>query len=132
MYLLSLQLLLLLQGPICDQPLTILSSPIDVLRKHSAKLSKIVSTPDSLATDLNSNNLISDEILDEILTTTQLSRQKKVSIILSAVRRNLMIGDQFQKFNIFCESLREIDSTSVMRKIVSEMERDIENITDDK
>ncbi len=110
-----------------------ISSPVDVLRKHSAKISKIVSTPESLASHLNSNNLISDEVLDEILTTTQLSRQKKVLIILSEVRSNLLIGDdQFQKFNILCETLREFDSSNVtMRKIVTEMEKDIENITDD-
>ncbi len=132
MYLLSLQLLLLLQGPVCDQSLATISTPVDVLRKHSAKLSKIISTPDSLASHLNSKDLISDEVLDEILSTLGLSRQKKVLIILSEVRCNLMNGDQFHKFNILCQTLSEIQSTDVMRKIVSEMERDIENMTDDK
>ena len=101
------------------------------MKKHSAKLSQIVSSPDSLASHLNSKDLISDEVLDEILSTLGLSRQKKVLIILSEVRCNLMNGDQFHKFNILCETLSEIQSTDVMRKIVSEMERDIENISDD-
>ncbi len=132
MYLLSLQSLLLLQGPICDQSLATISTPVvDVLRKHSANLSNFVSIPENLASHLNSKNLISDEILDKILSTLGISRLDKVLIILSEVRHNLMIGDQFQKFNILCLTLREIDSTCVMNEIVSEMERDIENISND-
>ena len=108
-----------------------MSSPVDVLRKHCSAVQDIVSDPERLADHLYSKDLISYEVKDEILTTLGLSRLKKARIIMNEVQRNLMTGDQVLQFSILCETLKEIDSTDVMNKIVREMERDIESIIAD-
>ena len=85
-----------------------------------------MSDPERLADHLYSNDLVSYEVKDEILTTLGLSRLKKTRIVMNEVQRNLMIGDQILKFSILCETLKQIDSTGVMREIVNKMERDVE------
>ncbi len=101
------------------------------MKKHSANISKIISTPESFANHLHSKDLISDEVMDEVLTTLGLSRLRKTLIILNEVQHNFMSGDQLLKFNILCETMIEYDSTGVMREIVRRMERDVENTEDE-
>ena len=98
------------------------------MRKHSATISKILSNPESLADHLHSKELISDDVMDDILTTKGIPRSTQARIVMNEVLRNFLTGDQLLKFNIVCETLEQIDSTGVMREVIREMERDIGNI----
>ena len=107
-------------------PNTVLSSPVDVLRKHSAVIQDVVSDPERLATTLYSAELISFSVKDEVVTTLGLSRYRKASIVVSEVERNMSGTNEIEKFRRLCEVMKA-QRDQPLCEIVIKMEKEVDS-----
>ena len=110
-------------------PTTVISSPVDVLRKHSAAIQDVVSDPERLANTLYSAELISFSVKDEVVTTPGLSRYRKTSIVVNEVERSISGLNKMEKFSRLCEVMKE-QLDQPLSEIVIKMEKEVDLLLD--
>lgn len=103
---------------------TIITSPIDALKKYSAQLVDFIRDPERLANNLFSKDLISMRVKDDIVTTIGVSTYSRASRIMNDVYREMSSGNEIEKFKKFCDVLK-LDSTDAMRNIILKMENEV-------
>ena len=108
-----------------------LSSPVGVLRKHSAVIQDVVSDPERLANTLYSAELISFSVKDEVVTTLGLSRYRKASIVVSDVERNMGGTNEMEKFSRLCEVMKA-QHDQPLCEIVIKMEKEVDSSYDQR
>ena len=106
-----------------------LSSPVDILRKHSATIQDVVSDPERLASTLHSAELISFSVKEEVVTTLGLSRYRKASIVVNEVERNISGLNKMEKFCRLCEVMKE-QRHEPLSEIVIMMEKEVDLLHD--
>ena len=94
--------------------------PHTILKRQVSLLSRAISNPDRLATDMWSNYLISGEFKD-MLSTRDLSRSDKNDKLLTEMHRHLENSSSSQQLlSTFCSVLKEQDD-STLNEIADEM-----------
>jgi len=84
---------------------TKLSSPYDILKKHTPELLGVISNPDKLANDLSSVDLITHQVKDDVLTTQSFSRYQKCSKLLNEIQRSLRAFNEEERLKLFCDKM---------------------------
>ena len=78
-----------------------------------------------LANDLSSVNLITDAVQDKVLTTTNLSRYERASMLMNEVQRSLKVKvlNNSKRLEAFCHVFKKQSSASV--EVASSMLREL-------
>ena len=103
---------------------TKLSSPYDVLRRHTSEILNVIPQPEKLANDLSSVCLISAHFADDVLTNQCQSRYLKSSKLLTEIQRSLKVFNDEEKFKLFCNVLKQ-QNHSPLSKICNTMLKEL-------
>ena len=100
--------------------ISLTEKPHTILKRQVSQLSKAISNPDRLATDMWSKDLISDEVRD-MLDRRDLSRFDKNNKLLTEMHRHLEISSSSQQLlGTFCSVLKG-QGDSTLNQIADEM-----------
>ena len=83
------------------------SNPHHILKSHFTSILDAISNTTMLANDLSSVNLITDTVKDKVLTTTNLSRYERASMLMNEVQRSLKVFNKPETLASFCNVLKK-------------------------
>ena len=89
------------------------SNPHHILKSHFTSILDAISNTTMLANDLSSVNLITDTVKDKVLTTTNLSRYERASMLMNEVQRSLKVYNKPETLVSFCNVLKKQSIPSV-------------------
>ena len=99
-------------------------SILDIVRKYTAVLTTAISGPDTLAVEMWSAGLISDDVKDDVLFTQPMSDLHKINKLMKQLHRSCSTSaDGFSILSSFCAILKKHPDTAV--------ESVLKNIEDD-
>ena len=101
------------------------SNPHHILKSHFTSILDAISDTTMLANDLSSVNLITDAVQDKVLTTTNLSRYERASMLMNEVQRSLKVKvlNNSKRLEAFCHVFKKQSSASV--EVASSMLREL-------
>ena len=101
------------------------SNPHHILKSHFTSILDAISDTTMLANDLSSVNLITDVVKDKVLTTTNLSRYERASMLMNEVQRSLKVKvlNNSKRLEAFCHVFKKQSSASV--EVASSMLREL-------